>query len=431
MAGVVLASASPRRRDLLARVVWPYTIRPADLDETALPGENPRAHVERLAREKACAVSREHPGEWVLGADTVVVLGDRILGKPGDERAASAMLSALQGRTHEVLTGVSWVRDGSVRASGVASSNVRFRPMTDAEIAAYAATTEPLDKAGAYALQGRGGAFVAGVEGEISNVIGLPLEFTARLSRAAGVPMPEGELPPEAVAPRWRAVRDEICGLAVASGRTPGDVRLVAVSKGQSDARVNAATLAGAADLGENYVREGEARRARCDPEHRLRWHLIGPLQTNKSGGAARAFDLIHTIDREAVAEALLRAAEGPLEVLVQVNVAGDAAKAGVTPGDLPGLVERLRQRPGLSLRGLMTIGRAGAPPAETRQTFVALRELRDCLCECGLGPLPELSMGMSGDYALAVAEGATLVRIGTAIFGRRGAGRRAESAEG
>ncbi len=431
MAGVVLASASPRRKDLLARLVWPYAIRPADLDETALPGERPRAHVERLAREKACAVSREHPGEWVLGADTIVVLGERILGKPENERAASAMLSALAGRTHEVLTGVSWVRGGTVRACAVASSQVQFRQMADAEIVAYAATTEPLDKAGAYALQGGGGAFVAGVEGEISNVIGLPLELTARLAAEAGVPLPEGELPPEAMAPRWRATRDEIAGLAVASGRAPGDVRLVAVSKGQSDDRVRAAIDAGAGDLGENYVREGEARRARCDPEHRRAWHLIGALQTNKAASAARAFDLIHTLDRESVAEALLRAAPGPLAALIQVNVAADPAKAGVTPDELPALVERQRQRPGLSLRGLMTIGRAGASVAETRQTFAGLRELRDRLCERGLGPLPELSMGMSGDYALAVAEGATLVRIGTAIFGRRGAGRRAGSVEG
>ncbi len=428
MTAVVLASASPRRKDLLARVVWPYEILPADLDESERPGETPHEHVERLAREKALAVARLRPGAWVLGSDTVVVLGQRILGKPGNPEIAAGMLASLQDQTHQVLTGVAWVRDGEVRSSGVEISRVRFRPMTERQILSYAASPEPHDKAGAYALQGEGSAFVAGVEGDITNVIGLPIGLTTRLAEEAGVERPDIELPPEAVLARFRATQGELAGLAVGHGRRPADVKLVAVTKGQTDARVAALLAAGATDFGENYVREAQARQSRVDPDRRVRWHLIGPLQTNKAARASAAFDLVHTIDREAVARALVRAAEHPVQALVQVNVSADSAKAGVAPEALPDLLRRLQTVPGLAIQGLMTIGKAEASTDEARASFAALRQLRDqSVAATGLA-LPELSMGMSGDYAAAVAEGATLVRIGTAILGPR-QGARAEDA--
>jgi septum formation protein len=179
---LVLASASPRRRDLLSAVGLRFTVVPADIDETPFAAEEPLAYVERLAVEKARAVD----GEVVLAADTTVAIDGRILGKPRDRADAAAMLRSLRGRTHAVHTGVALRRGGQV-ASAVVTSEVTFAPVTDAWIEWYVATGEPLDKAGAYAVQGAGGLFVAAVEGSPSNVVGLPLHLIAVLARRLGV----------------------------------------------------------------------------------------------------------------------------------------------------------------------------------------------------------------------------------------------------
>ncbi|MEM9556570.1 MAG: Maf family protein [Acidobacteriota bacterium] len=186
---LILASASPRRRDLLAGLGLEPVIRPVDLDETPHPGETARVYVERLAVEKAAADARA--GELVLAADTVVALDGTLLGKPADANDARSMLKRLAGRAHEVSTGVAVRRldaNGAVvhKASAVATTRVAFAAMTRAEIDWYVATGEPMDKAGAYAVQGRAALFIDAVEGEYSNVVGLPLRLTYRMLRAAG-----------------------------------------------------------------------------------------------------------------------------------------------------------------------------------------------------------------------------------------------------
>ena len=186
---LVLASASPRRRELLATLGLVFEVRPSDLDETPRPGEAPEALAIRLALAKARAVARA--GELVLGADTVVALGDEPLGKPADAAEARTMLARLSGRRHRVWTGVALVEQDVRRrreAVRAARTEVEFRPLTAAEIDAYVATGEPLDRAGAYAIQGGAAAFAARVEGSLSNVVGLPLELLldllARLGRS-------------------------------------------------------------------------------------------------------------------------------------------------------------------------------------------------------------------------------------------------------
>jgi septum formation protein len=161
-----------------------FTIRAADLDETPRPGEDPRAYVLRLAREKAAA--RAGPGELVLAADTTVVVDGGILGKPEDEADARRMLRSLSGRDHLVLTGIALEEPGQGNAAEVVESRVRMAPLTDAEIAWYVATGEPMDKAGAYALQGLGALFVEAVDGTPSNVVGLPLPAVYRLFAQLG-----------------------------------------------------------------------------------------------------------------------------------------------------------------------------------------------------------------------------------------------------
>ncbi|HUO85957.1 MAG TPA: Maf family protein [Thermoanaerobaculia bacterium] len=187
---VVLASASPRRRDLLAALGLTFDVRPVDLDETPRQGEEPRAYVARLAGEKAAADVR--PGELVLAADTVVVLPGEppeLLGKPGGAAEAEAMLARLAGREHTVLTGVA-LTSGEVGvgppAVVVEESRVRIAALGPQEIAWYVATGEPLDKAGAYAIQGIGALFVEAVRGNYSNVVGLPLPAVFRLFAGAG-----------------------------------------------------------------------------------------------------------------------------------------------------------------------------------------------------------------------------------------------------
>ena len=184
---LILASASPRRQELLQSLSLSFRVLPAHVDERPHAAEPPEAYVARLARTKAEHVARQFPSAWVLGADTVVVLDQRILGKPPDAAAAHSMLSSLSGREHAVLTGVAVVRLATGIAQGdVVSTRVRFHDLQATDIESYIATGEPFDKAGAYAVQGRGGQFVAALEGCYNNVVGLPLERAMALLRAAG-----------------------------------------------------------------------------------------------------------------------------------------------------------------------------------------------------------------------------------------------------
>src|SRR5262245_5218445 len=188
---LLLASASPRRRELLREAGVAFEVRPADVDERVLEGEVPEHYASRLARAKALRVAQESGGDpprWVLGADTIVVLEGRIYGKPDDAEHAVRTLRALSGRTHRVLTAVALTRsDGSALREIRVESRVTLRAAPDPEIRAYVATGEPLDKAGAYAVQGAGGTLVERVEGSRSNVIGLPLDETLSLLREAGL----------------------------------------------------------------------------------------------------------------------------------------------------------------------------------------------------------------------------------------------------
>ncbi len=422
MRKVILASASPRRHDLLARIVYPYTIVPADVDESPQAGESPTDYVHRLARSKALAVSADYPAHAVLGADTIVVLDGELLGKPRDPEDALRMLHRLAGREHEVHTGVAWALNAQIRRSGHFTSRVRLRAGSDQELADYVATGEPLDKAGSYAIQGEAGSLVTSVQGSVTNVIGLPLAETEEMARSLGLEAHPGPLPPEAVERRFRATRGEIQATAAANGRPIDDVRLITVIKGLPVELAQAAVRAGATDLGENYVQEAQAKRALIPGGPQ--WHLIGPLQSNKAKIAAGNFDLVHTVSSEKTARALARhgAALGatPQRMLLQVNVSGDPNKAGVAPEALQGLAESLRAESDICVDGLMTIGRQGVPADETRRSFADLGTCLQDLRRRELVVGSTLSMGMSGDYGLAIAEGATMVRLGTAILGRR-----------
>ena len=189
----MLASASPRRRELLALLGWPFEVRVPDVDESVHPGENPARYVERLARSKALAGDRG-PDDLVVAADTTVVVGTRLLGKPSDAADARQMLAALSGRTHQVMTAVALAHRDRLE-SALCVTSVEFAVLSPAEIDWYVATGEPLDKAGAYGIQGAGGMFVAAVHGNVQGVIGLPLTLVRDLARRIGIdPTPSDHL---------------------------------------------------------------------------------------------------------------------------------------------------------------------------------------------------------------------------------------------
>jgi septum formation protein len=190
---IILASRSPRRRHLLRLLGVTFSIRPARIPEVPLRGEKPEAHAMRLASEKALAVarrlaSRSKGAAVIIGADTVVALGDRIFGKPRDGNDARRMLRALSGRTHRVITGISvWSgASGGRIVTDRSVTRVTFAPLSRSEIARYVATGEPMDAAGAYQIQGLAEAFIPAIEGSYSNVVGLPLYLVARLLELAG-----------------------------------------------------------------------------------------------------------------------------------------------------------------------------------------------------------------------------------------------------
>ncbi len=188
---VLLASASPRRRELLEQIGISYRVLPADIDESANAGEDPGDYTRRIAAGKvrAVAAEREH-GEIVLGADTAVVLGNRMLGKPDGPAQAGEMLRALSGRTHRVFTAVAVLGQEGEVETRLNVSEVCFASLDDAWIAAYVATGEPMDKAGAYGIQGWAGCHISEIRGSYSSIMGLPLFETARMLAAAGLRLP-------------------------------------------------------------------------------------------------------------------------------------------------------------------------------------------------------------------------------------------------
>jgi pyridoxal phosphate enzyme (YggS family) len=225
-----------------------------------------------------------------------------------------------------------------------------------------------------------------------------------------------------AIRQRLDEVRGRIARAAGRAGRDPGSVVLVGVVKTVPVERIHAAVALGLRDLGESRVQEAEGHVGAVGRDA-ARWHMIGHLQRNKAGRAVELFDRVHGVDSAELAEALSRravAAGRRLPVLVEVNVSGEATKFGVAPEAVVGLLERVAGLPGLALDGLMTVGAPAGDAEAARSGFARLRALRDAGERAlGLG-LPELSMGMSGDFEVAVEEGATLVRVGTALFGER-----------
>ncbi|NMB16552.1 MAG: YggS family pyridoxal phosphate-dependent enzyme [Firmicutes bacterium] len=216
-------------------------------------------------------------------------------------------------------------------------------------------------------------------------------------------------------------IRDEIAAAAESSGRTAEAITLVAVSKTVEPIRIQAAIEAGIRHLGENRVQEAQEKVPLIHGP--VTWHMVGHLQRNKAGQAVELFDMIQSVDSKRLAEALSRRAlqaDRIVDVLVEVNVGGEASKIGISPEETESLIEDIKDLPGISVRGLMTIPPYDPNPEKVRPYFRRMHELFQRLKDKTPTPMVHLSMGMSSDFAVAIEEGATMVRVGTAIFGAR-----------
>ena len=223
------------------------------------------------------------------------------------------------------------------------------------------------------------------------------------------------------IAANLQAVRERIASAARNAGRRPDAIALVAVSKTFPVERIAQAHAAGQRAFGENFAQEAVEKISHLR-ELALEWHFIGPIQSNKTGSIATHFQWVHSVEREKIAQRLNAARPDglpPLNVCIQVNVSGEAAKSGVAPGEEANLADAVSRLPRLRLRGLMAIPEPTTDEALQRRRFALLRELKDALVARGY-TLDTLSMGMSDDLEAAIAEGSTMVRVGTAIFGPR-----------
>jgi len=357
-----------------------------------------------VAVEKAAEGARRRPGALVLAADTAVVLGSTILGKPSGEAEAREMVRALSGRRHSVLTGVAL--DGAAPGVGGGGDRGVVPALSEAEIAWYASTGEPLDKAGAYAIQAPVGCWCSGSRGARSNV------WACRWRRRWSCSGRRAWRCRGAGDDAWRRASPR-CARgspppAPAPGAIPAGVELIAVSKLQPEALIEQAHQAGHRAFGENYAQELRDKSQHLAALAGIRWHFIGPLQANKAKYVARAAHVFHAVDRLEIAAELSRRREGtPLEVLVQVW-SGEQTKSGVSREEAPALVERLRALPRLKITGLMAMPPLAEDPEQVRPHFRALRELADAL------GLLQRSMGTTADFEVAIEEGATMVRVGT-----------------
>lgn len=228
-------------------------------------------------------------------------------------------------------------------------------------------------------------------------------------------------MPP--VANRLDRVRARVTAAALRAERDPRDVRLIAVSKGMPAARVDAAIEAGVEDIGENRIQEAADKQR--EVRNAARWHLIGHVQTNKAARAAALFDFVHSVDSRRVADALSMhrpPGRDPIGVLLEVELTGLPTRYGVAESDVESVVQQLVNVPAIHLMGLMTIAPYSDDPEDARASFIRLRHIREHMEHATGWALPELSMGMTNDFEVAIEEGATMVRIGRAIFGERSA---------
>ena len=441
---LILASQSPRRSELLK--LAGYAFRQVSVQLSEIPDENlnPAERIRQLAyaKAKACLEMRipsEIKDFGLVSADTLVVLGDKTLGKPKGEQEACQMLRQLSGKTHQVITSVVIYDSTTERFyAGEGVTHVTFRVLSDADIQEYVATGDPFDKAGAYGIQGYASRFVNSIQGDFDNVVGFPMQIFEQLRANAGIEFERSLFALEVMSTRLSDIRSQISVAVENTGRTRAaktsqGVRLIAVSKTKPIEAVVNALRSGQLVFGENYVQEAVVKQQEVQAALRLlgrtdlkpEWHFIGQLQTNKVKEVVGKFDLIHSVDRFKLAEAISkRSVEKGVttRILIQVNVAGEETKGGTSMDQAVSLVQDAMKLRHVVVAGLMCMppldGSAAMHFQRTRKLFESIRaQMKD---DEKKQYFSELSMGTTHDFVEAIQEGSTLIRVGTAIFGER-----------
>lgn len=430
---LVLASQSPRRRQILTISGYEFDILPSQISEIPNENLNLTSRIRQLASDKAHAclklrMSTEEQGFLFLAADTVVVLGDQILGKPKDENEARSFLRRLSGHSHSVITAISLVDGVSGKETQAhAITAVKFRALTDEEIADYIKTGEPFDKAGGYGIQGMASNFIDRLEGPYDNVVGLPMAEVRTAIAELGL---EVEKRKSQIAANLKVLRGKLSSSKVA---------LIAVSKTKPATDVIEAWSVGQRHFGENYLQEAikkigdvqELIRSVDASAKPVTWHFIGTLQSKKVRFIVGLFDYIHSVDRLSLAEEISkRAVAKNLEqkILLQLNFGDEKTKSGASAAEYVELAQKVCALPGIQLCGLMALPPLQASPAVSRGQFAEIKKifeatrqaLREVKSLAVSEKFCELSMGTTGDFEHAIAEGATMIRVGTAIFGER-----------
>lgn len=446
---LVLASQSPRRRQILTISGYDFDILPTQISEIPDENLNLTSQIRQLASDKAEACLKmgkfaEGQGFLILASDTVVVFGDQILGKPKDEKEARSFLGRLSGQTHDVITAVSLIDLPTGRRwNGHAVTKVSFNSLSNEQIEAYVASGDPFDKAGGYGIQNAlASNFIAKTSGDYDTVVGLSMAIVEKGFRELGVDVSRRQT---LIAENLATVNAEIAKATSGTGRA----RLVAVSKTKSAIDVVDAWLAGQRVFAENYAQEAlpkisevsellklatrskDGESFTATPE--IEWHFIGSLQSKKVKTVVGEFSLIHSVDRASLVDEIeKRAAEFAARTtsafqqrcLLQINIADENTKGGVGRDEFFELFEHARKCRHIRLCGVMALPpldddetRARHRFAEVRKVFEAARARLEADRQ---NDFTELSMGTTHDFHLAIAEGATLVRIGTAIFGAR-----------
>jgi septum formation protein len=405
---LILGSGSPRRASILGGMGVDFIKRTADIDERQLAEEQPVPYVCRLAESKARKVLSDcGDGDWlVLGADTIVTIDGELLGKPIDSEHALQMLTRLSARTHEVITAFSLCDSEGGCVVHHETTHVTFRSLQTQEIDEYIASGSPMDKAGAYGIQDGAGEFVQSVDGSFSNVVGLPVESLVTALTQLGV-IESG------LQARLSTVRGRV---AAAQGEGIQTPTLVAVSKGHPLSQIERFQKMGLEVFGESYVQEWLDKIS--EMAEQPMWHYIGRLQTNKLRRVVETGALIQTVCTIKHLSHIQRHSESLGRVsscLLQVHLGDEESKAGAAIEQIGELVSFANGLSNVRVLGLMTL-----PP---RGDFGTLRNYFKRLHRAGVkhfGAEVELSMGMSGDLEAAMSQGATMIRIGTALFGAR-----------
>lgn len=417
---LILASESPRRKQLLSEAGFQFEIRPSYVSEFLEKNLTVKEQILSLARRKASFVFSQmqtikSEPFIVLGSDTMVVIDGVALGKPESSEQAFQFLKKLSGQEHEVMTAICMIESTQrSELSQIETTRVRFKKLSDEAIWSYVQSGEPMDKAGAYAIQGGGGQFVETITGDIDTVVGLPIKAVQTLWSQFHSP----------IFLNYSRLQKEVSDLS------NGRCQILAVSKLQGKEKILKLADLNVKNFAENYIQEALDKityfKSIDEKYSSLNWHMIGHLQKNKVKFLKNNFYLIHSVDSIDLAETINKKNHDlqntrAQKVLLQVNLANEKTKGGFDEDEIFNLAPQLFSLKNIEICGLMTMPPLNENPELNRKYFKRLKQILNELQKMdSTQKLTELSMGTTSDYRVAIEEGSTWVRLGTILFGER-----------